>query len=83
LHHFKESNKRGKETTLLHPDKNSANKVKTIWDIIKNNTGKSQISERISELRSDNGNIKDTKEIAHTFNTFFFVNNRELKYGSS
>jgi hypothetical protein len=47
LCHFKESNKRGKEITLLYPDKNSANKVKTIWDITKNNTGKTQILKKI------------------------------------
>jgi hypothetical protein len=63
-----------RETKKLHyytQTKNSANKVKTIRDIIKNNTGQSQILERISELSSDNGNIKDAKEIANTFNKFF------------
>jgi hypothetical protein len=50
-----------------------------IWDIIKNNTGKTQVLERISELSLDNGNIKHAKEIAHTANKFF-VDGRELKY---
>jgi hypothetical protein len=63
LCHFKESNKRGKEITLLYPDKKSANKAKTICNIIRNNTGKSQILEIIFELSSDNGNIKDAREI--------------------
>jgi hypothetical protein len=51
--------------------KYSVNKVKTIWDVIKKNTGRTQISENIFDLSSDSGNTKDVKEIAYNFNNFF------------
>jgi hypothetical protein len=39
--------------------------------IIKDNTGKIQTLDRISELNFENGNIQSAKEIACTFNKFF------------
>jgi len=59
--------------------KNSSNKLKTTWSVFKNNTVKTQTFHKISELNSDNGNIKDAKEIACAFNKYF-CNCREFKY---
>jgi hypothetical protein len=40
------------------------NKVKTMWNIIKNNTDKFQRADNISERKLGTGNIEDAKEIA-------------------
>jgi hypothetical protein len=51
--------------------KNSANKIKTIWDIVKTNSGKAQASVKTFDFNSENGSKKDVKKIANTFNKFF------------
>lgn len=53
--------------------KNSTNKIKTKWSIIKNNTSKTGTIERISELNLENKNIKDAKEIACALKFFLSV----------
>jgi hypothetical protein len=63
-----------REAKKLHYNtqiKNSVNKVKTICNIIKKNTGRTHISENIFDLSSDSRNTKDVNEIAYTFNKFF------------
>jgi uncharacterized protein YjaZ len=47
-------------------------KVKTIWNIIKNNIDKFQRADNISERKLGTGNIKDAKEIACAFDKFFY-----------
>jgi conjugal transfer/entry exclusion protein len=51
--------------------KNSANKIKSIWDIVKTNSGKAQASVKTFDFNSENGSKKDVKKIANTFNKFF------------
>lgn len=51
--------------------KKSISKVKTIWNIIKTSTGKTQATDKIAEIKLETRNIKDPKEIACAFNKFF------------
>jgi hypothetical protein len=49
----------------------SRRKVKTLWNITKNDTGKMQTAEKISEMNLRTGNIKNGKEMACIFNKLF------------
>jgi hypothetical protein len=49
----------------------STNKVKTIWNIFKTNTGKIQATDKITEINLETRNIKDPNEVAYAFNKFF------------
>lgn len=48
-------------------------KVKTIRNIIKNNTGKIQTADKISETNLRTGNTEDAKQIACVFNKLFLL----------
>jgi hypothetical protein len=48
----------------------STNSVKTIWNIVKNNTGKIQTSDKTSKIKLETHNTKDSKEIERACNNF-------------
>jgi hypothetical protein len=47
------------------------NQIKTIWNIIKQQTGKLHLTEQIPSLLINDEKVKDLEEIAGAFNTFF------------
>ena len=49
----------------------SNHKVRTLWNIIRNDTGKIQRAEKISEMNLGAGNIENAKEMACAFNKSF------------
>jgi hypothetical protein len=51
----------------------SNHKVRTLWDIIRDDTGKIQTAEKISELNMGPGNIENAKEMACAFNKLFLL----------
>ena len=51
----------------------SNHKVRTLWNIIRNGTGKIQRAEKISEMYLGAGNIENTKEMACAFNKLFLL----------
>jgi len=51
----------------------SNHKVRTLWDIIRDDTGKIQTAEKISELNMGAGNIENAKEMACAFNKLFLL----------
>jgi hypothetical protein len=48
-----------KKLYYINQIKNFANKTKTIWDFVKNNSGKAKASVKTFDLNSENGNKKD------------------------
>jgi hypothetical protein len=52
--------------------KTSSNKVKTVWKIINNTTGKTQSSDTMMQINSAGSQITDTKEIANAVNNFLY-----------
>jgi len=48
-------------------------KVRTLWNIIINDTGKIQRAEKISEMKLGAGNIENAKEMACTSNKLFLL----------
>jgi hypothetical protein len=52
--------------------KTSANKIKTTWNIIRENTGKIQDLNGISEINLENETVEDSREIAYAFNKYFY-----------
>jgi hypothetical protein len=50
---------------------NSNNKSKTIWNIVKNETGKYNNSHDPSQLNKNGKKIKNGLHIANAFNTYF------------
>jgi len=51
----------------------SNHKVRTLWNIIRDDTGKIQRAEKISELNMGAGNIENAKEMACAFNKLFLL----------
>ena len=51
----------------------SNHKVRTLWNIIRNDTGKIQRAEKISEMNMGAGNIENAKEMACAFNKLFLL----------
>ena len=51
--------------------KNSANRVKTTWNVINNETGRSVIRENQIEIIDSNKLINKASDVARVFNTFF------------
>ena len=51
----------------------SNHKVRTLWNIIRNDTGKIQRAEKISEMNLGAGNIENAKEMACAFNKLFLL----------
>jgi hypothetical protein len=51
----------------------SNHKVRTLWSMIRNDTGKIQKAEKISEITSGAGNIENAKEMACAFNKLFLL----------
>ena len=51
----------------------SNHKVRTLWDIIRDDTGQIQRAEKISELNMGAGNIENAKEMACAFNKLFLL----------
>ena len=49
----------------------SSNKNKTIWNIIKSETNRSGISDKINTLNVEGNLIKNRQEIVNTFNNYF------------
>ena len=49
-------------------------------DNIKNNSGKIQRADKISETNLCIGNIEDSKETAGAFSDYFFINSRKIIY---
>ena len=49
----------------------SRRKVRTLWNITKNDTGKMQTAEKFSEMNLRTGNIENGKEMASIFNKLF------------
>jgi hypothetical protein len=47
--------------------------VRTLWNIIKNGTGKIQTAEKISEMNLGIGNIEYAKEMACSVNKLFLL----------
>jgi hypothetical protein len=48
-------------------------KIKTVWNILKNNTCKIQTADKISETKLGTGNTEDAKEIACAFDKFLLL----------
>jgi len=48
-------------------------KVTTLWNIIRNDSGKVQRTEKISEMYLGAGNIENAKEMACAFNKLFLL----------
>jgi len=48
-------------------------KVRTLWSIIRNDSGKIQRAEKISEMYLGAGNIKNAKEMYCAFNKLFLL----------
>jgi hypothetical protein len=48
-------------------------KVRTLWNIIRNDTGKIQRAENISEINLRARNIENAKEMACAFNKLFLL----------
>jgi hypothetical protein len=51
----------------------SNHKVRTLWNIIRNDTCKIQRAEKISEMNMGAGNIENAKEMACAFNKLFLL----------
>jgi hypothetical protein len=51
----------------------SNHKIRTLWNIIRNDTGKIQRAEKISEMNVGAGNIENAKEMACAFNKLFLL----------
>jgi hypothetical protein len=49
----------------------SDNKIKTTWNIIKQETGKIHATEKMSSLLINDEKIKDPKKVADVFNSLF------------
>jgi hypothetical protein len=56
--------------------------VKTVWEIIKDTTGKTQSCDTITKVNSEAGQLTDSKETANAFNSFFiqYAGNLNNKY---
>jgi hypothetical protein len=54
------------------------NKIKTIWNIIKKETGKVHSMEQVPFLLMNNEELTDPKNMANTFNTFFLTITEKL-----
>ena len=64
-----ESNKRSEAIIFHHSDRN----IQSLWNIIRNDTGKVQRVEKISEMNLEAGNIENAKEMACVFNKLFLL----------
>jgi hypothetical protein len=51
----------------------SNHKVRTLWNIIRNDTGKIQRAEKISEMNLGAGNIENVRKMACAFNKLFLL----------
>ena len=51
----------------------SNHKVRTLWNIIRNDTGKIQRAEKVSEMNLGAGNIANAKEMACALNKLFLL----------
>jgi hypothetical protein len=49
------------------------NQIKTTWNIIRHERGKSHLTEQIPSLLINDEKVKDPKDIADAFNTFFLT----------
>jgi hypothetical protein len=60
------------------------NKIKTTWNIIRENTGKIQDLNGISEINLENEIVEDSREIAYDFNRYFLstVENLSLNHSN-
>ena len=47
-------------------------KIRTLWNIIRNDTNKIQTTEKISEMNLVTGNIENAKDMACVFNKLFY-----------
>ena len=64
--------------------KTSVNKIKTTWNIVRENTGKIQDLNGISEINLGNEIVEDSREIAYAFNKYFLstVENLSLNHSN-
>jgi hypothetical protein len=51
--------------------KTSVSKIKTMWNIIRENTGKIQDLNGIAEINLENEIAEDSREVAYAFNKYF------------
>ena len=56
----------------------SENKTKTIWNIVKNETGRMHAIEQVPSTLVDMGKLKDKKTVANAFNNFFLTTSEKL-----
>jgi hypothetical protein len=56
------------------------NQIKTNWNIIRHETGKSHLTEQIPSLLINNEKVKDPKDIVDAFNTFFLTITENLNF---
>jgi hypothetical protein len=63
--------------------KTSANKIKTTWNIIRENNGKIQDLNGISEINLENEIVEDSREIAYAFNKYFLSRVENLSLNDS
>jgi hypothetical protein len=47
------------------------NKIKTTWNIIKQETGKLHVTEQMPSLLMNDEEIKDPEKVSNVFNSFF------------
>jgi hypothetical protein len=65
-----------KEAKHMHYNKQvleSNNKVKAVWKIVKNETGKYSTEEVIPSIEINYNAIQNPKLLAYTFNTYFLI----------
>jgi hypothetical protein len=62
--------------------KRSTNKIKTTWTVIRENTGKTSLSNEITEINLETGSTDDINKIAYAFNNFFLsaVTNLDINH---
>jgi hypothetical protein len=63
--------------------KTSANKTKTTWNIIRENTGKIQDLNGTSERNLENEIVEDSRETAYAFNKYFLSTVEKLSLNHS
>ena len=56
----------------------SSNKVKTAWNIIKNNSGNPHYNDTINKINCENRLLKDSIEIADAFNEYYISTTTNL-----
>ena len=62
---------RQKKQSFLKQIAASSNKVKTAWNIIKNNSGNPHYNDTINKINSENRLLKNPTEIADAFNEYY------------